>query len=81
MTTGRAAYWIDGTLVAEARIGEERWVEESETASGRERVWVCPEEGIDRLRPGRFGMVTWQSDYSWRNGVILHACAAENTRH
>lgn len=73
MTTGRAAYWIDGTLVAEARIGEERWVEESETASGRERVWVCPEEGIDRLRPGRFGMVTWQSDYSWRNGVILHA--------
>ena len=59
MTTGRAAYWIDGTLVAEARIGEERWVEESETASGRERVWVCPEEGIDRLRPpppGRFGM-------------------------
>ena len=51
----------------------EGWVEESETASGRERVWVCPEEGIDRLRPGRFGMVTWQSDYSWRNGVILHA--------
>ena len=38
--------------------------------------WLEP-EGVDRSLPGRFGMITYESSYSWRNAQVHHGTCEE----